>query len=115
MYTMCSGLSVQPQSEFMIYIGRLLVGAHGPPLGQAGPSIAPENWHVGRTLPAVNCREYVFAMDVLTKSRLAFRQGQTVQPYAMVSVLAGGSLVMVTNTCGRKVTAVAIPLKCSAR
>jgi len=41
-----------------------------PPLGQTGPSIAPENWYVGETLPAFNCSEEVFAMDILAESRL---------------------------------------------
>jgi len=72
-----------------------------PPLGQAGPSIAPEAWHValnGTTrswlLPQDPCRpltvrcdctsEYVFAMDMLAVSRLTFRQDQTAQPFVMV-------------------------------
>jgi len=36
-------------------------------------------------LPAFNCSEEVFAMDLMAESRLTFRQGHTVQPFAIVS------------------------------
>ena len=34
----------------MVYIGRHPNWGTQPPLSQAGPSIAPENWYVGETL-----------------------------------------------------------------
>jgi len=36
-------------------------------------------------LPAFNCSEEVFAMDILAESRLTFRQGHKVQLFAMVT------------------------------
>ena len=64
-----------------------------PPHGQAGPSIASKNWHIGGT----PCSEYVFAMDMLVESKLAFRQDQD-GPAAMVSV----KQMVVTKTCQKK-------------
>ena len=71
----------------MVSIGRHPSWGTQSPLGQTGPSITPENWyvHLARPLPAFNCSEEVFAMDILAESRLTFRQGYTVQPFAMVS------------------------------
>jgi len=40
---------------------------------------------LARPLPAFNCSEEVFAMDILAESKFTFRQGHTVQPFAMVS------------------------------
>jgi len=36
------------------------------PLGQAGPSITPENWYVGETLADLQLQ--LFAMDILAES-----------------------------------------------
>jgi len=66
----------------------------GIPIGVHSPSSHsarlghPSRLKIGtlaRPVPAFNCGEEVFAMDILAESRLTFRQGHTVQPFAMVS------------------------------
>ena len=51
LYTICRGLSAQHLvGVSMVSIGRHPNWGTQPPLGQTGPSIAPENWYVGETL-----------------------------------------------------------------
>jgi len=62
------------------------IGVHGPHSARLGHH--PSRLKIGtlaRPLPAFNCSEEVFAMDILAESRPTFRQGHTVQPFAMVS------------------------------
>jgi len=51
LYTICRGLSAQNLfGVSMVSIGRHPDWGTQPPLGQTGPSVAPENWYVGETL-----------------------------------------------------------------
>ena len=66
----------------VVSIGRHPNWGTQPPLGQIGPSIAPENWYVGETLAGFQLhREEVFAMDILAESRTHIPPG----PYSIKS------------------------------
>ena len=111
----CRGLSPQSQSRFStISIGRHPRRGTRPLHGQAGSSIAPENWYVGETLAGFQLQrgtEEVFSMDILAESRLTFRQGHTVQPFAMVS----GKQVCRYQDMSKKAKLVATPLESFGR
>jgi len=69
-------------------------GVHDPHSARLG---YPSHLKIGTLtglLPALNCSEKVFAMDILAESRLTFRQGHTddtVQPSAMIPGTVPGS------------------------
>jgi len=56
-----------------------------PPLGQTGHPSRLKIGTLARPLPAFNCSEEVFAIDIMAESRLAFCLGHTVQRFAMVN------------------------------
>ena len=68
----------------MVSLVGIPIGAHSPHSARLGH---PSRLKIGTLapLPAFNCSEEVFAMHILAESRLTFRQGHTVQPFAMVS------------------------------
>ena len=81
LYTICRGLSAQ----HLVCVSMVSIGRHPnwgtqPPLGRLG--------HPSRLKIDTLARpfsEEVFAIDILAESRFTFRQGHTVQPFAMVS------------------------------
>jgi len=58
LHTICRGLSAQHLvGVSMVSIGRHPNWGTRPPLGQTGPSIAPENWYVGGTLAGLQLQQ----------------------------------------------------------
>ena len=69
----------------MVSIGRHANWGTQPPIGRLGHPSRLKIGTLAGPLPAFNCSDEVFAMDVLAESRLTFRQGLIFQPFAMVS------------------------------
>jgi len=61
------------------------IGVHSPYSARSGHPSRLKIDTLARPLPAFNCSEEIFAMDILVQSRFTFRQGHTVQPFAMVN------------------------------
>ena len=77
LYTICRGLSAQHLfGVSMVSIGRHPNWGTQPPLGQTGPSIAPENWYVGETL-LFNVNVFWWRFSVITTA-LWSRDGSAV-------------------------------------
>ena len=61
------------------------IGVHSPHSARLGHPSRMKIDTLARPLPAFNCSEEALSMDILAESRFTFRQGHTVQPFAMVS------------------------------
>jgi len=86
LYTICRGLSANISSVSPWYpLVGIPIGVHSPHSVRLGHPSRLKISTLARPLPAFNCSEEVFAMELLAESRLTFRQGHTVQPFAMVS------------------------------
>ena len=57
------------------------IGVHSPHSARRGHPSRLKIGTLARPLPAFNCSEEVFAIDILAESRLTFCQGHTVQPF----------------------------------
>jgi len=109
LYTICRGLSAQHLfGVSMVTIGRHPNWGTQTPLGQTGPSIAPENWFVGETLAGLQLQ------------RGSIRDGhiggeQTHMPPGPIRASPSQWLVVnrcvVTKTCRKKTKLVATALE----
>jgi len=108
LYTICRGLSAQ----HLVGVSMVSIGRH-PNWGTPPPHSArlghPSRLKIGtlaRPLPAFNCSEEVFAMDILAKSRLTFRPIRS-SPSQWLVV----NRCVVTKTYRKKAKLVATPLE----
>ena len=86
----------------MVSIDRhISVEVHGPHSARSrlGHSSRLKIGTLGGLLSAFNCSEYVFAMDMLAESRLAFRQGHAVQPWQWLGL---SRWVVIKTSCRKK-------------